>query len=591
MKQTLRMTAVLLCTVMMLCMTGDPASAPTAQQAPEKKTDPFPGWNQRVADTHLDFRHYYPLEEVNATCEMLVKRFPELLSMREIGRSYQDRPLYCVTLCAQKTGSHDSKPAMYIDSNIHGNEIQGTEIILVTIWYLLRNYGHEEWVTRLVDTRTFYFVPVVNPDSRHLWFATPNNPHSLRGNHRPFDDDRDGKFDEDPPNDLNGDGRITMMRRPDPNGDWVLGEDKRIMVRKKPGQPGEYRLWRSEGIDDDGDGDINEDELGGVDLNRNFPVGWQPRYRQWGAGDYPCSEPEVRACVDFISSHDNIAGMQFYHNAARMILRPPGSSSDSGVTPREDVRVYDRIGQRGERIIPGYRYLQTHDGLYEAFGTQIDFGYLGLGRFVFTNELWGGTSHEVDGIPGDGPADTRDWHDEFGNGRAYIDWKPFKHPDLGEIEIGGWDQFATRMPPAELFIEEGFRNALFTLKHAESFAELEFVSVTAEQAGVGLVRLRLALKNTGVMPTDSMMAVQRKEDRPVEVSVQGGQLVMAGLSDETFTEVRLQKGRIEKLKIPRIASEQIQYAELIVKAAPGAELKLTAHHPRAVDAATSVKTP
>src|SRR5690606_21912251 len=174
------------------------------------------------------------------------------------------------------------------------------------------------------------------------------------------------------------------------------------------------------------------------------------------------------------------------------------------------------LGERGERIIPGYRYLQTHDGLYQAFGTQIDFGYLGLGRFVFTNELWGRTGHEVDGTPGLGEEDIRDWHDEFGSGRSYIDWKPFNHPQLGEIEIGGWDQFATRMPPAELFIEEGFRNALFTLKHAESFAELEFVSASATSVGNGLYRLRIALKNRGVMPTDSAMAVQRKEDKAAD---------------------------------------------------------------------------
>jgi len=266
-------------------------------------------------------------------------------------------------------------------------------------------------------------------------------------------------------------------------------------------------------------------------------------------------------------------------------------SPDAGVVPREDVGVYDRIGERGERIIPGYRYLQTHDGLYQAFGTQIDFGYLGLGRFVFTNELWGDTHHEADGEPGEGPADTRDWHDEFGLGRSYIEWKPFNHPQLGEIEIGGWDQFATRMPPAELFIEEGFRNALFTLKHAESFAELEFSSVKASSAGAGLVRLRIALKNRGVMPTDSAMAAQRNEAADVRVSVSGGELVSAASADREFVNVRLQKGRHADLRIPRIRGESIEYAEVIVRAKAGAELKLTATHPRALKAEVTVKAP
>jgi hypothetical protein len=105
------------------------------------------------------------------------------------------------------------------------------------------------------------------------------------------------------------------------------------------------------------------------------------------------------------------------------------------------------------------------------------------------------------------------------------------------------------------------------------------------------VRLRVALKNRGVMPTDSAMAVQRNEDTPVRVTVEGGALVSAALADETFTNVRLQKGRHAELRIPRIRSEEIEYAEVIVRAKAGVELKLTASHPRAVKAAISVKVP
>ncbi|MBX3459233.1 MAG: hypothetical protein KF696_04580 [Planctomycetes bacterium] len=562
-----------------------------AQQAPERKHDPFPGWNGRVDETVFDFTRYWPLEQCDEAATLLAKRFPELVSLREIGRSLGGRPLYCLTLNNDKTGPHTAKPAMYIDSNIHGNETQGTEIIFLTIHFLLKNYGHEPWVTRLIDTRAFYFVPVVNPDARFLWFGTPNNPHRLRHNLRPFDDDRDGRIDEDGPEDLNGDGRITQMRKRDPNGDWVLAQDKRVLVRKRPGQQGEYRLWQTEGIDNDGDGLINEDDIGGVDLNRNFPSEWRPRHVQYGAGDYPCSEPEVRACVDFILAHSNIAGMQFYHNAARMILRPPGSSSDAGVTPREDVATYDRLGRRGERIIPGYRYLQTHDGLYRAYGTQIDFGYLGLGRFVFTNELWGRTGHEIDGNPGISPEDIHDWYEEFGGGRAWIDWKPFNHPQLGEIEIGGWDQFATRMPPSQLFLEEGWRNALFTLRHAESFAELALENLRVENLGGELYRLRFAVRNNGAFPTDSVKAVERQFDEPVRVSIAGGEIVSSALCDEMFARPQLQRGKPAPLRIARIRSEDAQHCELVVRAKPGVSLRLTATHPRSENAGADVKLP
>lgn len=577
------------CVPLLALLVGSLA-APQAQQAPERKAEPFAGWFKRIDETHLDFTHYYSLEECEQTIDLFATRFPELVSVQTVGQSYQGRPLRVLTVCNSKTGAAETKPAMYIDSNIHGNEIQGTEIIFLTIWHLLKNYPHEPYIQKLVDTRTFYFWPVVNVDSRYKWFKEPNTPHSLRHNHKPFDDDRDGKSDEDNSNDLDGDGRITMMRKRDPNGDWVLAQDKRVMLPKRPGQPGEYRVWFTEGIDDDGDGQINEDGPGGVDLNRNFPAQWLPRYRQYGAGDYPTSEPEIRACVDFLLAHKNIAGMQFYHNAAHMILRPPGSSPDAGVAPREDIAVYDRLGKQGEKFLPNYKYTQTFEGLYPAYGTQIDFGYLGLGRFTFTNELWGGVNHDLNDDGKTDAEETLDWHDTFGHERSWIDFKPFKHPTLGEIEIGGWDQFATRIPPADLFMEEGYRNALFTLFHASCFAELAFDAPLAEDLGGGLYRVRFALRNQGVMPTDSAKAVERREDESVQVSA-SLPLLSCGLGDENYTRVALQKGRNDVLRAGRIAGVGVAYCEMLVRGKKGDKLALSATHPRAVKANAEMVLP
>jgi hypothetical protein len=573
-----------------LALLASSLAAPQAQQAPERKAEPFAGWFKRIDETHLDFTHYYTLEECEQTIDMFAARFPELLSVETIGQSYQGRPLRVLTMCNAKTGAPDTKPAMYIDSNIHGNEIQGTEIIFIAIWHLLKNYPHEAAIQKLVDTRTFYFLPVVNVDSRYHWFAQGSTPHEMRHNWKPFDDDRDGKLDEDGPNDLDGDKRITMMRKKDPNGDYVLSADKRIMLRKKPGQPGEYRVWFTEGLDDDGDGQINEDSPGGVDMNRNFPTAWLPRYRQFGAGDYPTSEPEIRCIVDFLIAHKNIAGMQFFHNAAKMILRPPGSSPDAGVTPREDIVAFDRIGKPGEKIIPGYSYRETFEGLYPAYGTQIDFGYLGLGRFAFTNELAGGLTLDMND---DGRIDADDemqWHDLLDHGRAWIDFKPFTHPTLGEIEIGGWDQFATRMPPADLFIEDGYRNALFVLHQASCFAELALDMPRAEDLGGGLYRVRFVLRNTGAQPTDSVMAVQRREDESVRVT-SSLPLVSCALADETYKRVTLQKGKQDYLRAGRISGEGEAFCEMLVRGKKGDKLALSATHPRAVKAGADIVLP
>ena len=111
----------------------------------------------------------------------------------------------------------------------------------------------------------------MNVDGRHHFFEDPNTPSTNRGLRRPKDDDRDGLFDEDFPDDLDGDGNITTMRKKDPNGNYKEDpEDPRILVRVKPGEKGEWSMLGQEGIDNDGDGNVNEDSEGFVDPNRNL---------------------------------------------------------------------------------------------------------------------------------------------------------------------------------------------------------------------------------------------------------------------------------------------------------------------------------
>ena len=65
------------------------------------------------------------------------------------------------------------------------------------------------------------------------------------------------------------------MRRKDPFGQYRTDpEDPRLMVRVKPGEKGEWTLLGDEGIDNDGDGKINEDLPGGC--NDRWPVSRRP---------------------------------------------------------------------------------------------------------------------------------------------------------------------------------------------------------------------------------------------------------------------------------------------------------------------------
>ena len=224
----------------------------------------------------LRFDRYYTLEQVYEAARAANTAFPEMTKLEEVGRSEEGRPLYALTINNPKTGLALSKPGIYLDGNIHGNEIQGGEICLYLLDYLLGNYGKNKDVTELIDKKVFYIVPVVNPDGRWHFFNDANTPSSNRSVRIPLDDDKDGLIDEDPPEDLDGDGSITTMRKKDLFGEYKTDpEDARLMVRVKPGETGEWTTLGGEGTDNDGDGLINEDAEGYVDGNRQWGFDWR----------------------------------------------------------------------------------------------------------------------------------------------------------------------------------------------------------------------------------------------------------------------------------------------------------------------------
>ena len=137
----------------------------------------------------LRFDHWYDYQEMTTALHDLVEAYPELLKIESIGTSVAGRDIWLVTLNNASTGADTDKPAMFIDGNIHGNEIQAAETVLYSIWYLTKSYGKIEKLTKLVDERAFYFLPMENPDGREVWFHEPATPHYLRGGVKPTDND------------------------------------------------------------------------------------------------------------------------------------------------------------------------------------------------------------------------------------------------------------------------------------------------------------------------------------------------------------------------------------------------------------------
>ncbi|MBS3819666.1 hypothetical protein KGY73_09220 [bacterium] len=503
---------------------------------------------------NLNFDHFYDHEELTRTLKKLEQAYPQFMEVQSLGKSYQGREIWAVILNNPKTGPAEHKPGFYIDGNIHGNEIQGAEVALYAIWYLLENYGSNELATRLLDERAFYVIPTMNPDSRDHYINKVADPNSPRTGLIPHDNDHDGVADEDGPEDLDGDGSITRMRKKDPFGRYKTHpQDSRILIPVRPGEKGEYTLLGQEGIDNDGDGRINEDGPGGYDMNRNYGYNWQPDYVQRGAGPYPFCFPETKATRDFLLAHPNIMGAQNFHNSGGMILRGPGAKN-MGKYPRGDRKVYDYIGEKGEKIIPGYDYMIVYKDLYTVYGGSIDFIYSVLGAYTFSNELDRSPMASMPGAPQrEEPQDeeVQRWqrlareldemfyYDRVRLGKQYTDWKPYDHPLYGKIEIGGVKKFGRRVPPLFQLAETCHRNAAFCFFHADQLPRLNFDKIKVKKLKNGLFQVDVLIENTRVTPSISTQARRQELHRPDRFQIKGNgvQLISAGKLTDSYRDI------------------------------------------------------
>jgi len=497
------------------------------------------------------WNRYYDHAGLTAILVRLNRAFPDLTRLYSIGKSTQGRDIWCLEVTARNVGEPDRKPGMYIDGNIHGNEVQAGETVAYTGWYLCHQYGRLEKIKSLLDERVFYLVPSVNPDGRDFWLHRGGR---ARSGLEPLDNDRDGRADEDDIEDLNGDGFITMMRIKDPHGRFKLHPDypEYLMVRTRPDESGEYELLGSEGIDNDGDGRINEDGPGGYDMNRNWAFDWQPGYVQYGAKDYPFSQPETHAIAGFILDHPNIAAAQSYHNSGGMILRGPGR--EGGPMNDKDDGVLALIAARGEKIIPYYRSLVLWDDLYQALGSELDWLYGGRGILSFTNELW--TSKNLYKTA-DTPSDEQEA--EFIKyvlmSDGIVPWQPYEHPTYGAIEIGGEKKQWGRVPPSFLLEEELHRNMAFTLYHADMMPLLQISEVKVEQLGENLFKIWVTIENKRLIPTRTGQDVAHHISPPDIVSLKGDELRVLSsgrVTDRFFKRVEAVKRRPERVELDTI---------------------------------------
>ena len=344
---------------------------------------------------------------------------------------------------------------------------------------------------------------------------------------RPVDNDNDGVADEDDVDDLNGNGVIEQIRKLRARAGHAPHQrpaTRGCSSRRRPGTKGDYVILGIEGLDNDGDGLVNEDGPAATIRNRNWAADWQPNYVQGGSMDYPFQLPEARAVNDFLMSQPNIAGVQSYHNSGGMILRGPGAESQ-GEYPRATCASTTSSGGRASACCPYYRYLVIWSGLYTVHGGFIDWTNDGLGILSFSNELWNGGQYfnspalKDEQRQPDSPITPRasglffDDKLEFGERVRRVD--AVRAPDVRQGRDGRLE--AHLRPPAAALHERGAvpsQHGVLALPGRRDAADARWATPTVEALGDDLWRVRVPIVNDRLIPTILAKAQRNNVVRP-----------------------------------------------------------------------------
>jgi hypothetical protein len=283
----------------------------------------------------------------------------------------------------------------------------------------------------------------------------------------------------------------------------ISSDDSRIMVRRsRDVTEGSFYRVVSEGIDNDKDGRLNEDDIGGLDMNRNFPRNWEPEYLQPGAGPFPLSEPETFATVRFIDEHPNITGIVHNHTSGGFVYRLP-SACDPALFDPFDIDLIVTLGEKytettGRPVRPSSTHPTRH-----RYGTLISWAYWDRGIVGWVPEYWPGITADYNG---DGDTDEMErlrFNDEELAGKYFVDWRPFEHPEFGIVEIGGWRRkFISQNPPSELLEEECSLQMPWILWLAGQSPLLEVTEPEVISLGNDRFSIEVTVTNTGYLPTN-----------------------------------------------------------------------------------------
>ncbi|MDI9874124.1 M14 family metallopeptidase [Flectobacillus rivi] len=473
--------------------------------------------------------------QLSTRLKTLSSKYATTVKLESIGKSKGGKDIFALTL---SKGDASNKPAIAILAGADGAHLAGTEVAL----QLAEKFVASDSLAKVLESKTFYIIPSINPDAQEQFSAKLKFERS--GNDVDTDDDRDGRLNEDPFEDLNNDGQITWMRIEDPTGAYIISkEDPRVMVKADPskGEVGKYILL-SEGIDNDKDGVFNEDGVGGVNIDKNGTYDY-PFFTQ-GSGEYAASESETKALLDFLYTTKNIYAVFTFGPANNL---SEATKFDKSKTLKRIVTgILEKDASVGEQITKLYN---TQTGLKDApampqtKGNLSQTAYYHYGRLSFSTPTWwapkvsapkDSTKKEVKDIKASDNEDVRflKWADAQQLKGSFISWQKINHPDFPNqtVEVGGIAPYAKLNPPISYLNEATDKHIKFFKAFASQMPDVQILNIKTESVSAGLTRVTVQVTNKGLLPTGSEIGdrVRWVQKVRTEVKTSSSQTIISG---------------------------------------------------------------
>ncbi|MBQ1270029.1 MAG: zinc carboxypeptidase [Clostridia bacterium] len=545
------------------------------------------------------YDRYYLYSEIEAILKGYEKDYPEFTRLESLAVTAEGRNIWAISVTDTRCGDFADKPAYCIDGNIHAGEVTGSMVAMHFLDLLYSNLENDE-IRKLLMDYTFYVIPRISPDGSDVYLTTPEMLRSV--NHMyPFEELMPGVQ----PCDLDGDGVIRRMRIKSPYGNWkVSSDDPRLMVKRGPDDiEGDFYNVFNEGMVEDYDGVVIKQAPSkwGNDFNRNFPFAWVPEPKQAGAGTYPLINTETKAMADFTASHKNICCILNMHTMGGFYLYPPGYKSGKEAY-KEDMAVYEALGKMGteESTYPAINirdnYVPVESG--PICGLFDDFNHFVMGLINFTIECW--DLYPRVGIPHTFPTKIKndeqqyeqmkkvyEWADENLGKEVIMPWTEFEHPQLGKVEIGGYDyKTLVQNCPPKFLQQEVEKHGRFILRAAKAMPRLDVRGVKVTPIGDAW-KVEACVYNSRFLPTYvTKEALNLKIVGPVKATIEGegveiieGKAVMDLGQLEGFSGIK--NGASSGGQVSIVGAPCEKKVSWIVKASAGTEVTVSFAHPRA----------